>query len=76
MMGLVIILFSQKLLAAQEITNFEASVTTHVLYHELAHALIHEFQLPVLANEEAMADAFSTIWITQYRRDEAPDIII
>ncbi len=38
MMGLVIILFSQKLLTAQEITNFEASVTTHVLYHELAHA--------------------------------------
>lgn len=46
-----------------------------VLYHELAHALIREFELPVLGNEESIADSFSTIWISEQLRDEAPSII-
>ena len=58
-----------------EISEFSRNVTLHVLFHELAHALIHEFELPILANEEAMADSFSTIYITKMMRDQAPDII-
>ena len=58
-----------------KISEFSKNVTFHVLFHELAHALIREFELPVLANEEAMADSFSTIWITLKMRDNAASII-
>ena len=51
------------------ISPFAAQVLQHVLYHELGHALIREFDLPVLANEEAMADSFATLWVTQELRD-------
>ena len=57
-------------------SKFVQSVVWHVLYHELAHALIREFSLPVLANEEAMADSFASVWITQNHREEAPEIIL
>jgi len=58
------------------LTEFSKNVTYHVLFHELAHALIREFKLPVLANEEAMADTFSTIWVTKMMRDQAPEIVM
>ena len=57
------------------VSSFGVNVATHVLYHELAHALIREFHLPVLANEEAMADTFSTVAVTLWHRDSAPSII-
>jgi uncharacterized membrane protein YgcG len=55
---------------------FAENVLEHVLAHELAHALIREFTLPVLANEEAMADSFATLWIVETRREDAPEIIV
>jgi len=58
------------------ISKFAYNVIIHVLYHEMAHALIREFGLPVLANEEAMADSFATSWITLRHYDDAPNIII
>lgn len=61
--------------AKTELTPFATNVATHVLYHELAHALIREFDLPVLANEEAMADAFATVAVTTWHRDRASAII-
>jgi len=61
--------------ADTEISSFAANVATHVLYHELAHALIREFDIPVIANEEVMADSFATVWLTQKERDTAPQII-
>jgi len=60
---------------AENISVFAENVTTHVLYHELAHAIIREFELPVLANEEAMADTFATIYITGLLRDRAAEIV-
>ncbi|GLQ36163.1 hypothetical protein GCM10007939_24470 [Amylibacter marinus] len=56
-------------------STFARNTMMHVLYHEMAHALISEFNLPVLANEEAMADSFATLWITQIHTDIAPEII-
>ncbi|MDX8352563.1 DUF4344 domain-containing metallopeptidase [Cognatiyoonia sp. IB215182] len=56
--------------------EFAIAVTRHVLYHELAHALIREFQLPVLANEEVMADTFATSWIISQHYSEAPALIL
>jgi len=58
-----------------ELSPFVKNVTTHVLLHEIGHALIREFNLPVLANEENMADSFATNYITQYLRDNAVEII-
>lgn len=55
---------------------FAQNVTTHVVFHELAHALIREFRLPVISNEEVMADSFATIWITQQHTDKAAGIVI
>jgi len=61
--------------AQEEISEFAQNVTQHVLYHELGHAVFREFGIPILANEEAMADSFSNYLITQKLRDQAPDIL-
>lgn len=66
---------SPSLASSEKISNFAKSVSKHVLMHELAHALIREFSLPVLGNEEVLADSFATVWITQNWRDEAPAIL-
>lgn len=58
------------------LTPFALNVTRHVLYHEIAHALIREFDLPVLANEEAMADTFATLALTPRVYEEGPQIIL
>ncbi len=55
--------------------NFALNVSRHVLLHEVAHALIREFDLPVLGNEENIADTFATVWITQQMRDDAVPIL-
>jgi len=55
--------------------EFVESVITHVLYHELGHAVFREFKIPVLANEENMADAFATAYIVKYDRENAIDIV-
>lgn len=62
-------------LAQTDEVDFAANVSRHVLLHELGHALIREFRLPVLGNEETMADAFATVAITQLMREDAPQII-
>lgn len=70
------ILFPMAANAGEPITEFAQNVVTHVMLHELAHGLFHEFDLPILANEEVMADTFATYFVTQHLRDAAPDIII
>ncbi len=58
------------------ISSFSLNVTQHVLAHEMAHALIRELEIPVLANEEAMADSFATIWIASTKGENAPAIVM
>jgi hypothetical protein len=53
------------------ITVFAKDVALHVVLHELGHALIREFDLPVLGNEETMADAFATHYLTSYLPERA-----
>lgn len=48
------------------VSAFAADVTLHVVLHELGHAVIREFDLMVLGNEETMADAFATHMLTEH----------
>jgi hypothetical protein len=61
--------------AALEVSSFARDVTLHVVLHELGHALIREFDLPVLGNEETMADAFATHYLTTHLPDRAVDVL-
>ena len=57
------------------VSKFARDVTLHVVLHEMGHALIREFDIPVLANEETMADAFATYYLTTHMPDRALDAI-
>lgn len=59
----------------ETVSKFAADVTVHVVLHELAHALVREFDLPILANEETLADAFATYYLTTYLPDRAFDVL-
>ena len=61
--------------ATEPSLEFALNVSRHVLLHEFGHALIREFGLPVLGNEEDMADTFATVVITQAMRDDAVAIL-
>jgi hypothetical protein len=60
---------------ALEISTFAKDVTLHVVLHELGHALIREFDLPILGNEETMADAFATHVLTTRLPERAVDVL-
>ena len=53
------------------ISVFAKDVALQVVLHELGHALIREFDLPVLGNEETMADAFATHYLTSHLPERA-----
>lgn len=57
------------------ITQFALDVATHVVLHELAHALVREFDLPVLGNEETLADAFATHYLTAHLPERAEAVL-
>lgn len=70
------LLFSNGARSEEALSPFAVDVTTHVLLHELGHAIFREFDVPVLTNEEAMADTFATFYATQYMRERAPQVIV
>jgi hypothetical protein len=53
------------------VSDFAADVTLHVVLHELGHAVIREFDLMVLGNEETMADAFATHLLAEHFPEQA-----
>ena len=53
------------------VSAFAADVTLHVVLHELGHAVIREFDVMVLGNEETMADAFATHMLTEHFPERA-----
>jgi len=54
---------------------FAADVTLHVVLHEMGHAVIREFDLMVLGNEETMADAFATHMLTEHFPEHAARVL-
>lgn len=57
------------------VTPFARDVLLHVVLHELGHALVREFDLPVLGNEETLADAFATHYLVHHLPDRAPAVL-
>lgn len=58
-----------------EVSAFAKDVTLHVVLHELGHAIIREFDIPVLGNEETTADAFATYFLVTYFADRAVEVL-
>jgi len=59
----------------ENVSRFAEDVLLHVVLHEMGHGLVREFDLPILGNEETLADAFATFYVTQYLPDRAFDVI-
>ncbi|WP_240233097.1 DUF4344 domain-containing metallopeptidase [Devosia lacusdianchii] len=55
-----------------EIRRFAYNNSLFVLYHEVAHLLFHQLELPILGKEEDAADNMAT-WILLNKRTEATD---
>jgi len=55
--------------------EFAEDVMLHVVLHEIGHGLIREFDLPVLGNEETMADAFATHYLIHHLPERALDVL-
>lgn len=47
----------------------------HILAHEIGHAVLREFDLPILGPEEAIADDFATLYVYRHFPERAEDII-
>ena len=70
--------FFASAITAQERSNVSQrtkDALLHVLAHEMGHAMLREFDLPVLGPEEDIADDFATIYIHLTLPDRAADII-
>ena len=62
-------------IAQQSLSRHTEDVLRHVIIHEIAHALIREFDIPLLGNEEVIADSFATIQIANKFPTDALRII-
>lgn len=60
----------------EESAMFALGNTVFTLYHEVGHALIGEFELPVLGREEDAADQFATVLLTPEADDKDQDVSI
>lgn len=61
--------------SAEELTPFAENVLFHVVLHELGHGVVREFDLPILGNEETLADAFATYFVIRHFPDRAFDVV-
>lgn len=59
-----------------ELSAFARHVTLHAVLHEIGLALICEFDLPILGDKEAMADAFATHYLTAFMPNQAVDVLV
>ena len=57
------------------VSDFAENVLLHVVLHVLGHGLVREFDLPILGNEETLADAFATHYAVTHMPDRAMSIL-
>jgi hypothetical protein len=50
--------------------DFVAGSLRFIIFHELGHFLVNEYDIPVLAREEDMADTYATFALAPHRRRE------
>ncbi|MEL7463049.1 MAG: DUF4344 domain-containing metallopeptidase [Pseudomonadota bacterium] len=62
--------------AAFEWTPFIEAQLADTLFHEIGHALVQEFELPVLGQEEDAVDAFATLEILRLYEKDAADVLV
>ncbi|MGL5008844.1 MAG: DUF4344 domain-containing metallopeptidase [Paracoccaceae bacterium] len=58
-----------------EISQTTQDALLHVVAHEIGHAFLREFDVPVLGPEEAIADDFATVYVYFVFPDRAADIV-
>ena len=61
--------------AQQKLDHFVHANAAHTLYHELAHALIDQFNIPILGQEEDAADNFATLELARRFGPEAKPML-
>ncbi|MEL7105631.1 MAG: DUF4344 domain-containing metallopeptidase [Pseudomonadota bacterium] len=61
--------------AAANVTSYTENNLLLVIAHEVGHAFIREFDVPVLGNEETMADAFALALLWREMPDRLPGIV-
>jgi hypothetical protein len=61
--------------AETKLSPFVQNNVRHVLMHELAHALLREFELPVIGNEESIAESFAVISMHDIYPNQVQQII-
>jgi hypothetical protein len=54
---------------------FAFNAMTHILHHEIGHALIDQFKIPVVGQEEDAADGFATVAILETYDDPQPILL-
>jgi hypothetical protein len=58
-----------------DVDTYTGNVLLHVILHEFAHALIAQYNLPVVGKEEDAADAFADVMLIHFF-DQGSDIVI
>ena len=69
-------LFVSGPVVSKELSEFVTSNAIHTLFHEIAHGIIDQFQLPVIGQEEDAADAFATLEVINMLEDDAKQILV
>lgn len=55
--------------------EFAWNATIHIVHHEIGHALVDKFQLPVIAQEEDAADSYATLAILESYDEPQPILV-
>jgi hypothetical protein len=61
---------------SDDATNFALGNVLFIMFHELGHALISEFDLPVLGREEDAVDIFASVFLAPDKDDPTADASI
>ena len=62
--------------SAQGLTSFVENNAIHTMFHEIGHAIIDQFELPVIGQEEDAVDAFATIEVVNIYYQDAQPILL